>query len=171
MKKDCNLASNLLTNSNLFYVGKLGKPHSLKGFQYINIDIFFRNHNLDDIELKVGKDYLIVEDFKNHLKDRNLIKFTNFDTIESIQNLRDSDVSISKDLVDAFINESNLPWPGFFKGLEITNDGMVLKSVQYLNKMIFCNVEGIKDFIVPYNNNYFYYNNGNLELINDSLTT
>ena len=96
---------------------------------------------------------------------------TKLHTIESIQNLRDSDVSISKDLVDTFINESNLPWPGFFKGLEITNDGMVLKSVQYLNKMIFCKVEGIKDFLVPYNNNYFYYNNGNLELINDSLTT
>ena len=82
-----------------------------------------------------------------------------------------SDSLLMPIIVDAFINESNLPWPGFFKGLEITNDGMVLKSVQYLNKMIFCNVEGIKDFLVPYNNNYFYYNNGNLELINDSLTT
>ena len=58
MKKDCNLASNLLTNSNLFYVGKLGKPHSLKGFQYINIDIFFRNHNLDDMCAFIGADSL-----------------------------------------------------------------------------------------------------------------
>ena len=89
MKKDYNLASNLLTNNNLFYIGKLGKPHSLKGFQYINIEIFFRNQNLNNIELRVGNEYLIVDKFKNHLKNRNLIKFVDFDSIESIEDTED----------------------------------------------------------------------------------
>ena len=171
MKKDYNQASNLLTNNNLFYIGKLGKPHSLKGFQYINIEIFFRSQNLNNIELRVGNENLIVDKFKSHLKDRNLIKFVNFDSIESIQGLRDADVYLSKKFIDKFIDENNLPWPGFFKGSEITPDGKVFCSFQYLNKMIFCNVKGIDDFPIPYNGNFFKFKNGNLELIDEDLTT
>ena len=171
MKKDYNQASNLLTNNNLFYIGKLGKPHSLKGFQYINIEIFFRSQNLNNIELRVGNENLIVDKFKSHLKDRNLIKFVNFDSIESIQGLRDADVYLSKKFIDKFIDENNLPWPGFFKGSELTPDGKVFSSFQYLNKMIFCNVKGIDDFPIPYNGNFFKFKNGNLELINEDLTT
>jgi|TARA_B100001142_G_scaffold185784_1_gene185013 hypothetical protein len=160
-----------LTNNNLFYIGKLGKPHSLKGFQYINIEIFFRSQNLNNIELRVGNENLIVDKFKSHLKDRNLIKFVNFDSIESIQGLRDADVYLSKKFIDKFIDENNLPWPGFFKGSEITPDGKVFSSFQYLNKMIFCNVKGIDDFPIPYNGNFFKFKNGNLELIDEDLTT
>jgi len=171
MKKDYNQASNLLTNNNLFYIGKLGKPHSLKGFQYINIEIFFRSQNLNNIELRVGNENLIVDKFKSHLKDRNLIKFVNFDSIESIQGLRDADVYLSQKFINKFIDENNLPWPGFFKGSELTPDGKVFSSFQYLNKMIFCNVKGIDDFPIPYNGNFFKFKNGNLELINEDLTT
>ena len=170
MKKDYNQASNLLTNNNLFYIGKLGKPHSLKGFQYINIEIFFRSQNLNNIELRVGNENLIVDKFKSHLKDRNLIKFLNFDSIESIQGLRDAEVYLSQKFINKFIDENNLPWPGFFKGSEITPDGKVFSSFQYLNKMIFCNVKGIDDFPIPYNGNFFKFKNGNLELINEDLT-
>ena len=171
MKKDYNQASNLLTNNNLFYIGKLGKPHSLKGFQYINIEIFFRSQNLNNIELRVGNENLIVDKFKSHLKDRNLIKFVNFDSIESIQGLRDADVYLSQKFINKFIDKNNLPWPGFFKGSEITPDGKVFSSFQYLNKMIFCNVKGIDDFPIPYNGNFFKFKNGNLELIDEDLTT
>ena len=171
MKKDYNQASNLLTNNNLFYIGKLGKPHSLKGFQYINIEIFFRSQNLNNIELRVGNENLIVDKFKSHLKDRNLIKFLNFDSIESIQGLRDAEVYLSQKFINKFIDENNLPWPGFFKGSEITPDGKVFSSFQYLNKMIFCNVKGIDDFPIPYNGNFFKFKNGNLELIDEDLTT
>ena len=108
MKKDYNQASNLLTNNNLFYIGKLGKPHSLKGFQYINIEIFFRSQNLNNIELRVGNENLIVDKFKSHLKDRNLIKFVNFDSIESIQGLRDADVYLSKKFIDKYCLQSFL---------------------------------------------------------------
>jgi len=160
-----------LTNNNLFYIGKLGKPHSLKGFQYINIEIFFRSQNLNNIELRVGNENLIVDKFKSHLKDRNLIKFVNFDSIESIQGLRDADVYLSQKFINKFIDENNLPWPGFFKGSEITPDGKVFSSFQYLNKMIFFNVKGIDDFPIPYNGNFFKFKNGNLELIDEDLTT
>ena len=114
---------------------------------------------------------MIVDKFKNHLKNRNLIKFVDFDSIESIENLRDSDVYLSKKFIDKFIDENNLPWPGFFKGSEITPDGKVFSSFQYLNKMIFCNVKGIDDFPIPYNGNFFKFKNGNLELIDEDLTT
>ena len=45
--------------------------------------------------MQVGNEELIVENFKTHLKDRNLIKFKDFDTIESIERLREKVVSIS----------------------------------------------------------------------------
>ena len=167
MKKDYNLASNLLTKKNLFYIGKLGKPHSLKGFQYINIEIFFRNKKLNNIELKIGREYLIVEDFKSHLKNRNLIKFKNFDSIESIQKLREEDVYISNDLLNKFIDENDMHWPCFFKGSDITAHGIFISSFLYLNKMLYINVHGIDDFPIPYNETFFKYKNGNLELIKD----
>ena len=42
-----------MTNQKYFLVGKLGKPHSLKGFQYINIEYFFRNFDLREITLQI----------------------------------------------------------------------------------------------------------------------
>ena len=78
-----------MTNNTLYQVAKLGKPHSLRGFQYINIDNFFRRFDLSNISMQVGNEELIVENFKTHLKDRNLIKFKDFDTIESIERFRD----------------------------------------------------------------------------------
>ena len=85
-----------MTNQHYFIVGKLGKPHSLKGFQYINIEHFFRNFDLKEITLQIGGVNFIVEEFKKHLKNRNLIKFKSYDTIESISKLRNMDVKINK---------------------------------------------------------------------------
>ena len=64
--------------------------------------------------MQVGNEELIVENFKTHLKDRNLIKFKDFDTIESIERLRDNFVSISDKYKNDFLNDNKLPWPGFF---------------------------------------------------------
>ena len=72
MKKVYNLQLNLLTET--YLVAKLGKPHSLYGYQYIKFDSFFKNLNLKAIELIIDDEIYIVEDFKKHLKDRNLIK-------------------------------------------------------------------------------------------------
>lgn len=77
---------NLLTNKKLYSVGKLGKPHSLKGYQYINIEYFFREFNLNGTIFYINDQEFKIQDFKKHLKNRNLIKFHSFESIESITN-------------------------------------------------------------------------------------
>tara|TARA_B100001109_G_scaffold64397_1_gene52695 strand:- start:1607 stop:2086 length:480 start_codon:yes stop_codon:yes gene_type:complete len=158
-----------LTNQNYFLVGKLGKPHSLKGFQYINIEHFFRNFDLKEITLQIDGVNFVVEEFKKHLKNRNLIKFHSYDTIESISKLRNMDVKINKNLLSTFINEDKLPWPGFFTGQELESNNYKLLSYEVLNNIYFCKISGI-EMSVPYNSNFFNFENNNLTLLDSSLT-
>jgi hypothetical protein len=158
-----------LTNQNYFIVGKLGKPHSLKGFQYINIEHFFRNFDLKEFTLQIDGVNFIVEEFKKHLKNRNLIKFKSYDTIESISKLRNMDVKINRDLLDTFLNENKLPWPGFFIGQELKGNNYKLLSYEVLNNIYFLKISGI-EMSVPYNSNFFIYENNNLTLLDSSLT-
>ena len=146
-----------MTNHNLFLVGKLGKPHSLKGYQYINIEYFFRNFDLKKTQFLIDGKNFVVEDFKTHLKNRNLIKFYSYDSIESINKLRNKTVKISSDETNLFINEEKLPWPGFFIGHELKKDNYNLES------------NGI-EMSVPYNSNFFTFNDGELSLLDSSLT-
>ena len=158
-----------MTNQNYFIVGKLGKPHSLKGFQYINIEHFFRNFDLKEITLQIGSVNFIVEEFKKHLKNRNLIKFKSYDTIESISKLRNMDVKINRDLLDTFLNENKLPWPGFFTGQELKGNDYKLLSYEVLNNIYFLKISGL-EMVVPYNSDFFIYENDNLTLLDSSLT-
>ena len=158
-----------MTNQNYFIVGKLGKPHSLKGFQYINIEYFFRNFDLKEITLQIEGVNFVVEEFKKHLKNRNLIKFKSYDTIESISKLRNKDVKINRDLLDTFLNENKLPWPGFFIGKELKGNNYKLLSYEVLNKLYFLKISGV-EMSVPYNSNFFIYENDNLTLLDSSLT-
>ena len=158
-----------MTNQKYFLVGKLGKPHSLKGFQYINIEYFFRNFDLREITLQIDGLDFEVEEFKKHLKNRNLIKFKSYDTIESISKLRNKDVKINRDLLDSFFNEDNLPWPGFFIGEELKSNNCKLLSYEVLNNIYFCKISGI-EMSVPYNSNFFNFENDNLTLLESSLT-
>ncbi len=158
-----------MTNHNLFLVGKLGKPHSLKGYQYINIENFFRNFDLKEARFQIdGKEFL-VEDFKKHLKNRNLIKFYSYDSIEEISNLRNKLVKINMDVASSFINEDKLPWPGFFIGHELRENNYNLQSYEVLDNIYFCKVRGI-EMRIPYNSNFFTFNNGDLSLLESSLT-
>ena len=158
-----------MTNQNYFIVGKIGKPHSLNGFQYINIEYFFRNFNLKEITLQIEGVNFVVEEFKKHLKNRNLIKFKSYDTIESISKLRNMDVKINKDLLDSFFNEDKLPWPGFFIEQELKNNNYKFLSYEVLNNIYFCKISGI-EMSVPYNSNFFIFENDNLTLLDSSLT-
>ena len=158
-----------MTNQNYFIVGKLGKPHSLKGFQYINIEHFFRNFDLKEITLQIEDVNFVVEEFKKHLKNRNLIKFKSYDTIESISKLRNIDVKINKELLHTFLNEDKLPWPGFFTGQELKGNNYKLLSYEMLNNIYFLKISGI-EMSVPYNSNFFIYENDNLTLLDSSLT-
>ena len=158
-----------MTNQKYFLVGKLGKPHSLKGFQYINIEYFFRNFDLRKITLQIDGVNFEVAEFKKHLKNRNLIKFKSYDTIESISKLRNMDVKINRDLLDTFLNENKLPWPGFFIGQELKGNNYKLLSYEVLNNIYFLKISGI-EMSVPYNSNFFIYENNNLTLLDSSLT-
>ncbi|MFL2690927.1 MAG: hypothetical protein ACJ0GA_02265 [Candidatus Actinomarina sp.] len=158
-----------MTNQKFFPVGKLGKPHSLKGYQYINIEYFFRNFDLKETTFQIeGKD-IVVEDFKKHLKNRNLIKFYSYDSIEKISELRNKTVKINTEVSDLFINEENLPWPGFFIGHELKKNMYNLLSYEVLNNIYFCKITGI-EMSVPYNSNFFNFENGVLSLLDSSLT-
>ena len=158
-----------MTNQKFFPVGKLGKPHSLKGYQYINIEYFFRNFDLKETTFQIeGKD-IVVEDFKKHLKNRNLIKFYSYDSIEKISELRNKTVKINTEVSDLFINEENLPWPGFFIGYELKKNMYNLLSYEVLNNIYFCKITGI-EMNVPYNSNFFNFENGVLSLLDSSLT-
>ena len=158
-----------MTNQDYLIVGKLGKPHSLKGFQYINIEYFFRNFDLKEITFQIDGVNFIVEEFKKHLKNRNLIKFKSYDTIESISKLRNMDVKINRDILDKFLNENKLPWPGFFTGQELKGNNYKLLSYEVLNNIYFLKTSGI-EMSVPYNSNFFIYENNNLTLLDSSLT-
>ena len=158
-----------MTNQHYFIVGKLGKPHSLKGFQYINIEYFFRNFDLKEITLQIDDVDFVVEEFKKHLKNRNLIKFKSYDTIESISKLRNLDVKINIDLLSTFFNEDKLPWPGFFIGKELKSNNYKLLSYEVLNNLYFCKINGV-EMSVPYNSNFFIFENDSLTLLDNSLT-
>ena len=141
----------------------------MKNIQYINIEYFFRNFNLKEITLQIEGVNFVVEEFKKHLKNRNLIKFKSYDTIESISKLRNMDVKINKDLLDSFFNEDKLPWPGFFIGQELKNNNYKFLSYEVLNNIYFCKISGI-EMSVPYNSNFFIFENDNLTLLDSSLT-
>ena len=158
-----------MTNQKFFPVGKLGKPHSLKGYQYINIEYFFRNFDLKETTFQIEGKNLVVEDFKKHLKNRNLIKFHSYDSIEKISELRNKTVKINTEVSDLFINEENLPWPGFFIGHELKKNMYNLLSYEVLNNIYFCKITGI-EMSVPYNSNFFNFENGVLSLLDSSLT-
>ena len=158
-----------MTNQQFFPVGKLGKPHSLKGYQYINIEYFFRNFDLKETTFQIEGKNIVVEDFKKHLKNRNLIKFYSYDSIEKISELRNKTVKINTEVSDLFINEENLPWPGFFIGHELKKNMYNLLSYEVLNNIYFCKITGI-EMSVPYNSNFFNFENGVLSLLDSSLT-
>ena len=63
-----NQLLNLLTENSSYLIGKLGKPHGLQGYQYINIDKYFRDINMNDVSVVVDNHSFQIEDFKSHLK-------------------------------------------------------------------------------------------------------
>jgi len=57
-----------LTKNTEFTLGKLGKPHGLKGYMYLNHDPFFRKHDLTGLTVFVEEEKYVIHDFKRHLK-------------------------------------------------------------------------------------------------------
>ena len=166
MKKVLIHPLNLLTN-NLFTLGILGKPHALNGYLYLNHDIFFRQFDLTGLNVFIdGKSYEI-QDFKKHLKDRYLIKFKGLNSISDIEVFRNKNIYITSDQVTSYVSE-NLPWPGFFVESKLNNQYFV-KDFFYADKLIYLTLKDTEEIVVPYNTNFFSYENEELQLINFDL--
>ena len=152
-----------MTENNFYYLGKLGKPHGLLGFQYINIEMFFRDLNLSGLIVSIDQKEYRISKFKKHLKDRNLIKFENIDSIDESETLRDSEVFISSKFKNV-VNKSNLPWPKFFIG-DVLSDNINLIDYFYTAKLIMCKISiNNEEIVVFYDKNNFKYIDNKLYL-------
>jgi len=152
-----------LTDNKSYLIGKLGKPHGLQGYQYINIDKYFRNIKLNDVLLEIENHSFLVENFKSHLKDRNLIKFKHINSIDEAENHRDLDIYISGKY-RTLKNKDLLPWPGFFINYELKN-GEILLDYFHSSNLILCNVKKNDEVIVvTYDKDNFFYEDDILDL-------
>tara|TARA_Y100000589_G_scaffold258913_1_gene248353 strand:+ start:114 stop:581 length:468 start_codon:yes stop_codon:yes gene_type:complete len=152
-----------LTDNKSYLIGKLGKPHGLQGYQYINIDKYFRNIKLNDVLLEIENHSFLVENFKSHLKDRNLIKFKHINSIDEAENHRDLDIYISGKY-RTLKNKDLLPWPGFFINYELKN-GEILLDYFYSSNLTLCNVKKNDEVIVvTYDKDNFFYEDDILDL-------
>ena len=152
-----------MTDNKSYLIGKLGKPHGLQGYQYINIDKYFRNIKLNDVLLEIENHSFLVENFKSHLKDRNLIKFKHINSIDEAENHRDLDIYISGKY-RTLKNKDLLPWPGFFINYELKN-GEILLDYFHSSNLILCNVKKNDEVIVvTYDKDNFFYEDDILDL-------
>ena len=110
-----------------------------------------------------------LQSFNRGVKE-TYIKFKDFDTIESIERLREKVVSISDKYKNDFLNDSKLPWPGFFINKNLGKSDLVLLGFNFSQNFTFCEVSNLTDFPIPYNDKFFSYQNNQLILINDNLT-
>ena len=154
---------NLLTENRSYLIGKLGKPHGLQGYQYINIDKYFRDIKMNDVSVVIDNNSLVIEDFKSHLKHRNLIKFKHINSIDEAENNRNFDVYISVKY-RSLKNKELLPWPGFFINYELL-DQVIMLDYFYSSKLILCNVQKKDEvFVVSYDKDNFFYKDDSLYL-------
>ena len=102
-----------------FIVGKLGKPHGLKGYAYIHLNEYLKRYDFKDIEIEINKECFSIEELKNHLKDRHLIKLYKINSIEQINEKRDSYIYL--DFNSIIKMKQDLPWPEIFLGERIKN--------------------------------------------------
>ena len=154
----------MLINKNYYNIGILGKPHSLKGYLYINHEIFFRSLNLNSRKVHINKKEYEIEEVKTHLKNRFLVKFKNIDSFEKAQLLRNQNVSIKIEDKDSYLYKG-LPWPAFFIN-ETINKNIKFLGYFYSDNFIFCNLLIDEEVVIPYNEHYFTYNGQSLVLKN-----
>ena len=153
-----------MINKNYYNIGILGKPHSLKGYLYINHEIFFRGLNLNNRKVHINEKEYEIEEIKTHLKNRFLVKFKNIDSIEKAELLRNQNVSIKIEDKDIYLYKG-LPWPAFYINQTI-NKNIKFLSYFYSDNFIFCNLLIQEEEVIPYNEHYFTYNNQSLILKN-----
>ena len=114
----------------------------------------------------VGQKEYKIDNFKKHLKDRNLIKFENIDSVDESESLRNNEVFISSEY-KYLTNKSNLPWPKFFIGYKFSSN-VKLVNYFYSSNLIMCTISNDKeDIVVSYDDDNFKYVENELYLTID----
>ena len=154
-----------------FIVGKLGKPHGLKGYAYIHLNEYLKRYDFKDIEIEINKEHFSIEELKNHLKDRHLIKLYKINSIEEIKEKRDSYIYL--DFNSIIKMKQDLPWPEIFLGERIKNiDNLEIFLSKYKvynsNTVLELTSNSSKSYMIPYVTQNFKFDGKHLYL-NENL--
>ena len=154
-----------------FIVGKLGKPHGLKGYAYIHLNEYLKRYDFKDIEIEINKERFSIEELKNHLRDRHLIKLYKINSIEQIKEKRDSYIYL--DFNSIIKMKQDLPWPEIFLGERIKNiDNLEIFLSKYKvynsNTVLELTSNSSKSYMIPYVTQNFKFDGKHLYL-NENL--
>ena len=154
-----------------FIVGKLGKPHGLKGYAYIHLNEYLKRYDFKDIEIEINKERFSIEELKNHLRDRHLIKLYKINSIEQIKEKRDSYIYL--DFNSIIQMKHDLPWPEIFLGERIKNiDNLEIFLSKYKvynsNTVLELTSNSSESYMVPYVTQNFKFDGKHLYL-NENL--
>ena len=154
-----------------FIVGKLGKPHGLKGYAYIHLNEYLKRYDFKDIEIEINKECFSIEELKNHLRDRHLIKLYKINSIEEIKEKRDSYIYL--DFNSIIQMKHDLPWPEIFLGERIKNiDNLEIFLSKYKvynsNTVLELTSNSSKSYMIPYVTQNFKFDGKHLYL-NENL--
>tara|TARA_B100000586_G_scaffold22101_1_gene14653 strand:+ start:2324 stop:2818 length:495 start_codon:yes stop_codon:yes gene_type:complete len=152
-------------------IGKIGKPHGLKGYAYVHLNEYIKSFDFKDMQVKISGEHLYIYEVKKHLKNRNLIKLKKIDTIDQVNIYRNQNIlANTKNFIDLNID---LPWPEILLNESIANnDNSQITLVNYhvsnLQTVLEIKVANLT-YLVPYVVSNFIFENESLIMVN-SLT-
>lgn len=147
----------MIRQEEVFKIGKIGKPHGVKG----EVALMFE----DDVFDRVDADYLVLlidgilvpfffEEYRFKSDETALVKFCDIDTKEQAQELTGCDVYFSRKLSEDGREDMSLNEAENFKLLDANNDNNLIgtvKSVDYSTVNTLFNVETPdgKEIMIP----------------------
>lgn len=147
----------MIRQEEVFKIGKIGKPHGVKG----EVSLMFE----DDVFDRVDADYLVLlidgilvpfffEEYRFKSGETALVKFCDIDTKEQAQELTGCDVYFSRELAEESQDAMSLNEAENFSLLDVNNDNRLIgtvKSVDYSTVNTLFNVETPdgKEIMIP----------------------
>mgnify|MGYP003181421344 FL=1 len=147
----------MIRQEEVFKIGKIGKPHGVKG----EVSLMFE----DDVFDRVDADYLVLlidgilvpfffEEYRFKSDETALVKFCDIDTKEQAQELTGCDVYFSRKLSEDGREDMSLNEAENFSLLDANNDNRLIgtvKSVDYSTVNTLFNVETPdgKEIMIP----------------------
>lgn len=147
----------MIRQEEVFKIGKIGKPHGVKG----EVSLMFE----DDVFDRVDADYLVLlidgilvpfffEEYRFKSDETALVKFCDIDTKEQAQELTGCDVYFSRKLSEDGREDMSLNEAENFKLLDANNDNSLIgtvKSVDYSTVNTLFNIETPdgKEIMIP----------------------